>query len=190
VSVQLIVGLGNPGTEYEQTRHNVGFWFVDALALHAGGQLKKESKFHGEASKINLHGQDVWLLKPQTFMNRSGQSVAALARFYKIPLENILVIHDELDLPPGVARLKQGGGHAGHNGLRDIGSQMGGSNFLRLRIGIGHPGRASQVTSFVLSKPSRSEQGLVEEAIDKSIAAMPLIMQGELERAMHQLHST
>ncbi len=187
--VQLIVGLGNPGAEYEQTRHNAGFWFVDAVARSAGGNLKNESKFHGEACKVRLDGHEVWLLKPQTFMNRSGQAVAALARFYKISLENILVAHDELDLLPGVARLKQGGGHAGHNGLRDIGSLMGGNNFLRLRIGIGHPGHASQVTGFVLGKPPQSERTLIEESIAEAVATLPLIMQGEMARAMNRLHS-
>ena len=187
--VQLIVGLGNPGGEYEQTRHNAGFWFVEAVARSAGGSFKNESKFHGEACKVRLDGHEVWLLKPQTYMNRSGQSVAALARFYKIPLENILVAHDELDVPPGQLRLKQGGGHAGHNGLRDIGSLMGGNNFLRLRIGIGHPGHASQVTGFVLGKPPASERTLIDEAIDEAVAALSLIMQGDMARAMNRLHA-
>ncbi len=188
-SIQLIVGLGNPGSEYEQTRHNAGFWFVEAVARSAGGSFRTESKFHGEACKVRLDGQEVWLLKPQTYMNRSGQSVAALARFYKIPLENILVAHDELDVAPGGLRLKQGGGHAGHNGLRDIGSLMGGNNFLRLRIGIGHPGHASQVTGYVLGKPPQSERDLIDEAIGEAVAALPLIMQGEMARAMNRLHS-
>lgn len=189
VSIQLIVGLGNPGNEYEQTRHNAGFWFVDAVARDVGGSLKQEAKFHGEACKVRLDGHEVWLLKPQTFMNRSGQAVAALARFYKIPLEHILVAHDELDLPPGQVRIKQGGGHAGHNGLRDIGSLMGGNNFLRLRLGIGHPGHASQVTGFVLGKPPQGERALIDEAVAEAVAVLPLLMRGELARAMNRLHS-
>ena len=187
--VQLIVGLGNPGAEYEQTRHNAGFWFVEAVARSAGGSFRTESKFHGEACKVRLDGHEVWLLKPMTYMNRSGQSVAALARFYKIPLENILVAHDELDVPPGELRLKQGGGHAGHNGLRDIGSVMGGNNFLRLRIGIGRPAHSGEVTGFVLGKPPQSERTLIEDAVAEAVATMPLLMQGEMARAMNRLHS-
>ena len=187
--VQLIVGLGNPGAEYEQTRHNAGFWFVEAVARGAGGSFRTESKFHGEACKVRLDGHEVWLLKPMTYMNRSGQSVAALARFYKIPLENVLVAHDELDVPPGELRLKQGGGHAGHNGLRDIGSVMGGNNFLRLRIGIGRPAHSGDVTGFVLGKPPQSERSLIEDAIAEAVATTPLLMQGEMARAMNRLHS-
>ncbi len=187
--IQLIVGLGNPGVEYEQTRHNAGFWFADAVARGAGGGFKRDSKFHGEACKVRLDGHEVWLLKPQTFMNRSGQAVAALARFYKIPLENILVAHDELDVPPGQLRLKQGGGHAGHNGLRDIGSLMGGAGFLRLRIGIGRPAHSGDVTGFVLGKPPQSERTLIDDAIAEAVATLPLLMQGEMARAMNRLHA-
>ena len=187
--IQLIVGLGNPGPEYEQTRHNAGFWFVDAVARGAGGSFKSESKFHGEACKVRLDGHEVWLLKPMTFMNRSGQAVAALARFYKIPLENILVAHDELDVPPGELRIKQGGGHAGHNGLRDIGSLMGGANFMRLRIGIGRPSHSGDVTGFVLGQPPQSERTLIDDAIAEAVTALPLLMQGETARAMNRLHA-
>lgn len=185
--VDLIVGLGNPGGNYEQTRHNAGFWFVDALARQ-GGTFRPESKFQADACKISLAGHDCWLLKPTTFMNRSGQSVAALAGFYKIPVENILVVHDELDLPPGVARLKQGGGHGGHNGLRDIIARLG-ANFMRLRIGIGHPGSKEQVVDYVLQRPSLADRQQIESAIDAALAVMPELLCGEVQRAMNQLHS-
>lgn len=190
MSIQLVVGLGNPGAEYEQTRHNAGFWFADALAQQAGARFKNEGKFHGAICRARLHGNEFWLLKPTTFMNRSGQAVAAFARFYKIPLDNILVAHDELDLPPGVARLKQGGGHGGHNGLRDIASQMGGNQYLRLRIGIGHPGHASQVTGYVLGRPAQDERQFMMDAIDSALAVMPQALSGELDKAMQQLHTT
>lgn len=188
-NVQLIVGLGNPGTKYEQTRHNVGFVFVDELARSRGASLKLENKFHGEAAKISLQGQDVWLLKPDTFMNLSGKAVAALARFYKIPAEAILVVHDELDIPPGQVRLKQGGGHGGHNGLRDIVSQMGSRDFLRLRIGIGHPGENRDVSNYVLTRASSDEQRLIDNAIDEALRTLPQIIEGDLEPAMNRLHS-
>lgn len=188
--IQLIVGLGNPGSQYEQTRHNAGFWFVEALARQHGASFKSESKFHGEACKISISGHEVWLLKPMTFMNRSGQGIAALARFYKIEPANILVAHDELDLPPGDIRLKQGGGHGGHNGLRDTIEQLGNSrDFQRLRIGIGHPGHSSQVTGYVLGKPPADEQRLMEDAIDTALKVMPLAIDGELQKAMNQLHT-
>lgn len=188
--IALVVGLGNPGERYEQTRHNAGFWFVDALARRHGGSFRSESKFHGEACRISLDGETLWLLKPMTFMNKSGQAIASLANFYKIAPESILVAHDELDLPPGTARLKSGGGHGGHNGLRDTISQLGNNkNFQRLRIGIGHPGHSSQVTGYVLGKPSPDEQRLMDEAISKSIDVMPLAVAGELQKAMNRLHT-
>jgi peptidyl-tRNA hydrolase, PTH1 family len=187
--IQLIVGLGNPGSQYEQTRHNAGFWFVEALARQHGASFKNESKFHGEACKLSIAGEDVWLLKPMTFMNRSGQGIAALARFYKIDTANILVAHDELDLPPGDIRLKQGGGHGGHNGLRDTIEKLGNNrDFQRLRIGIGHPGHASQVTGYVLGKAQADEQQLMDEAIDSALKVMPLAIGGEMQKAMNQLH--
>ena len=189
VVVALIVGLGNPGSQYEETRHNAGFWFVDRLARQQGEQFRLESKFHGEVAKVAIKGRQIWLLKPNTFMNRSGQSVAALAKFYKIPLENILVVHDELDLPAGTARLKQGGGHGGHNGLRDIAAQMGGVDFMRLRIGIGHPGNSKQVTNYVLSRASAEEQRLIEQSLDKALEVLPQVVEGEFQRAMSSLHS-
>ncbi len=188
--IQLIVGLGNPGAQYEQTRHNAGFWFVEAVARRHGGSFKSENKFHGEACKVLVEGKELWLLKPMTFMNKSGQAIAALARFYKIAPESILVAHDELDLPPGAVRLKQGGGHGGHNGLRDTIAQLGGSrDFQRLRIGIGHPGHSSQVTGYVLGKAPADEQRLMEEAIDDALDILPLAVSGEMQKAMNQLHS-
>lgn len=185
--IDLIVGLGNPGGNYEQTRHNAGFWFVDAMARQSG-TFRSESKFQGDVCKISLSGHDCWLLKPATFMNRSGQSVAALAGFYKIPAENILVVHDELDLPPGVARLKQGGGHGGHNGLRDIIARLG-ADFMRLRIGIGHPGSKEQVVDYVLQRPSLADRQQIDSAIAAALAVMPELLCGEAQRAMNQLHS-
>ena len=185
----LIVGLGNPGREYEQTRHNAGFWFVEALARHANASFKPDGKFFGEVTKVRIGGHEVWLLKPDTFMNRSGQAISALARFYKIGLDQILVAHDELDILPGDIRLKVGGGHGGHNGLRDTITQMGGNTFLRLRIGIGHPGHSSQVTGFVLGKAPASEQSLIEESIERALKVMPLAVSGEVQKAMNELHS-
>lgn len=186
--VALIVGLGNPGGEYEHTRHNAGFWFVDALAHQHGGSFRLDSKFQGEVCRISPAGGDCWLLKPATFMNRSGQAVAALANFYKIPAAGILVVHDELDLPPGVARLKQGGGHGGHNGLRDITARLG-ADFMRLRIGIGHPGSKEQVIGYVLQRPSLADRQRIDEAIAAALGVMPELLRGEVQRAMNCLHT-
>lgn len=188
-NVQLIVGLGNPGRKYEQTRHNVGFVLLDELARSKGATLKPENKFHGEVCKLVLEGRDVWLLKPDTFMNLSGKAVAALARFYKIAPESILVVHDELDIPPGQLRLKQGGGHGGHNGLRDIVAQLGSREFLRLRIGIGHPGESREVSNYVLNKAPADDQRHIDDAIDEALRTLPQILQGELQAAMNRLHS-
>ena len=187
--IKLIVGLGNPGQQYERTRHNAGFLFIDAIARSHGINLKSENKFHGQVGKGRIDGQEVWLLKPMTFMNKSGQGISALARFYKIDAENILIAHDELDLPPGTVRLKKGGGHGGHNGLRDTVAQLGTRDFQRLRLGIGHPGHASQVTGYVLGKPSISDQQLIEGTIDKALDNLSLIVSGDLQKAMNQLHS-
>lgn len=187
--VQLIVGLGNPGKEYQDTRHNAGFWFVDEVARQQGASFKPEKKFHGEVARCGLAGEDCLLLKPQTFMNLSGQSVQSLAAFYKIPVEAILVAHDELDLEAGVVRLKDGGGHGGHNGLRDIINRMGSNRFLRLRIGIGHPGDKSRVTGHVLNKVTKDDRVDIERAIDTAIRELPLIVGGEVHRAMNTLHS-
>ena len=187
--VALIVGLGNPGPQYEETRHNAGFWFVEQVARQQGEQFRLENKFHGEIAKVAIGANNVWLLKPNTFMNRSGQSVAALARFYKIPLENILVVHDELDLSPGTARLKQGGGHGGHNGLRDIVAQMGGKDFMRLRIGIGHPGNSKQVSNYVLNRAGADDQRFIEESIGDALNVLQQVVSGEFQKAMNELHS-
>ena len=189
-AVKLIVGLGNPGPEYADTRHNAGAWLVDRLAHQAGGHWTREDKFHGHTSRITLNGADLRLLVPATYMNLSGKSVGAMATFYKILPEEILVVHDELDLPPGTAKLKRGGGHGGHNGLKDILRALGNNpNFLRLRVGIGHPGQASLVTGFVLGKPPRPELELIEQSIDKALDALPHLVRGDLTKAMNHLHT-
>jgi len=187
--VDLIVGLGNPGPEYEHTRHNAGFWFVDAVARAQGTPFRMEKKFHGEVARFYAGGHDIWLLKPDTFMNNSGQAVQALANFYKIDLAHILVAHDDLDLPPGAARLKLGGGHGGHNGLRDIISKMGGNGFQRLRLGIGHPGDKNKVTGHVLKKTSTDDQVEIGRAIEQAISVLPDVIDGDLQKAMNQLHT-
>lgn len=187
--VQLLVGLGNPGSRYEQTRHNAGFWLLDALAARTGGHFTEARRLFGETARVSLGGCDCRLLKPTTFMNRSGQAVAALARFYRIPPEAILVVHDEIDLPPGTVRLKRGGGHGGHNGLRDIIGRLGSREFLRLRLGVGHPGYKDQVVDYVLHRPPVEEQTAIESAMDEALAVLPLVVAGELEQAMHRLHS-
>ena len=187
--IRLIAGLGNPGSSYAETRHNAGFRFIEQLISRVGGALKAESKFSGQAAKVNIAGQDVWLLKPDTFMNNSGDSVAAAARFYKVEPEEVLVVHDELDLSPGTVRLKTGGGHGGHNGLRDIIPKLGSKEFVRLRIGIGHPGSASQVAAFVLKKAPPAEQELTDEAIARAISHIEDIVAGDHERVMNDLHT-
>ncbi|KDE40398.1 Peptidyl-tRNA hydrolase [Nitrincola lacisaponensis] len=189
-SIQLIVGLGNPGVQYSETRHNAGAQLVEQLAAHQNTPLKPEARFHGLYAKILINGHPVHLLIPATYMNLSGKAVSALAGFYKIAPEHILVAHDELDLPPGTARLKKGGGHGGHNGLRDIISQLGNNkNFYRLRIGIGHPGHASQVSGFVLNKAPLQERNQTQAAMDESLRYLPLAVEGQWQRAMNQLHS-
>lgn len=185
----IIAGLGNPGSQYEHTRHNVGYWWLDQLANELGQSFKTESRFNGQLIQFTTPEHKIWLVKPLTFMNRSGQSVAALANFYKVPPENILVIHDELDLPAGVARLKRGGGHGGHNGLRDIISQLGSKEFLRCRIGIDHPGNSKQVADYVLSKPSAVDRENIMASIDNSRRVLPDVLAGNLEKAMNWLHS-
>ena len=186
--IKIIVGLGNPGSQYEQTRHNAGFWFVDELAAKLGVTFNSEKRYSGDYAKAMLNGKEVKLLKPMTFMNRSGQGVAALANFFKIPAENILVAHDELDFPAGKIRLKQGGGHGGHNGLRDIIAQLGNNNFLRLRIGIDHPGSSDQVTGHVLSKPSPEDRLEINRSIDSAIAIIDDLVNGEIQKATQTLH--
>lgn len=188
--IQLIVGLGNPGAEYDRTRHNAGADLVDALARQLGCSLTPDSKYFGLSAKAILNGQELRLLVPTTYMNRSGQSVGALANFFKIPPEAILVAHDELDLAPGVARFKQGGGHGGHNGLRDIISALGNNpNFARLRLGIGHPGSAAQVANFVLKRAPASEQELIDTATERALAALPSAISGKWDLAMKDLHT-
>lgn len=189
-AIQLIVGLGNPGPEYDQTRHNAGALFVGRLADLKGARLALDKKYFGLVGKFTHQGQDVRLLIPTTYMNRSGQAVAALARFFRIEPDAILVAHDELDMPPGVARLKKGGGHGGHNGLRDIIAQLGNNNgFHRLRLGIGHPGHASLVSGYVLSRAPRSEQELLDRSIDNALEVVPEILAGDWTKAMQTLHS-
>ncbi|WP_417581933.1 aminoacyl-tRNA hydrolase [Nitrincola sp.] len=189
-TIQLIVGLGNPGAEYSGTRHNAGAILVEQLAAHQNTPLRPEARFHGHYAKVLLNGHPVHLLIPATFMNLSGKAVASLANFYKIPPENILVVHDELDLQPGTARLKKSGGHGGHNGLRDIITRLGNNkDFYRLRIGIGHPGHASQVSGFVLTRAPETERMQTQAAIDEALRHLPLAVAGEWQRAMNQLHS-
>lgn len=187
--LKLLVGLGNPGTEYERTRHNAGFWWMDELSRQYPVSWNVERGFAGWVAKAQLHGQPVWLLKPSTFMNRSGQAVAALARFYKILPEEILVVHDELDLQPGQARLKLGGSHAGHNGLKDIQAQLGSNAYWRLRLGVGHPGVRSEVIHWVLQKPSPDDRIAIDQAIDRSLRALPDLLTGEMELAMRTIHT-
>lgn len=189
-SISMIAGLGNPGSDYRGTRHNAGADFVEALARAHGATLQAESRFFGLTARIQCAGHDLRLLIPSTFMNRSGQAVAAMAGFYKLAPEGILVAHDELDIPPGTARFKRGGGHGGHNGLRDIVSSLGNnSSFARLRIGIGHPGHASRVTGYVLGRPPANEREKIDASIEAAMAALPLLLAGEDTRAMTQLHS-
>jgi PTH1 family peptidyl-tRNA hydrolase len=188
-SIRLIVGLGNPGREYESTRHNAGFWWLDEFARTHNLSFRSEAKFHGLAARGQLHGHEVFLLKPQTFMNVSGRAVGALAQFYKIAPAEILVVHDELDLPPGSAKLKLGGGHGGHNGLKDIIAHLGTKDFWRLRLGIGHPGDRSEVVNFVLNDPRREERALIDEAMQRAQDVVHLVVEGKSEAAMLKLHS-
>jgi PTH1 family peptidyl-tRNA hydrolase len=187
-SVQLIVGLGNPGAQYEQTRHNAGFWFVEEVARQYGAVFRPESKFSGEVARIQVGGRDCWLLKPSTFMNRSGQAIQAIANFYKINPQSILVAHDELDLPVGVAKLKVGGGHGGHNGLRDTIAKVG-AEFARLRLGIDHPGHRDQVVDYVLKAPSKIDRQKLDDAIYDASRVVPDLLQGDFAKAMQKLHT-
>ncbi|OSN05726.1 aminoacyl-tRNA hydrolase [Lonsdalea iberica] len=189
-SIKLIVGLANPGAEYAATRHNAGAWYIDRLAESHRQPLKEESKFFGYTSRLTLAGQDVRLLVPTTFMNLSGKAVAAMATFYRIQSDEILVAHDELDLLPGVAKLKLGGGHGGHNGLKDIISKLGNNpNFHRLRIGIGHPGDRNKVVGFVLGKPPVSEQTLIDQSIDEALRCTEIMLGEGMVKAMNRLHA-
>jgi PTH1 family peptidyl-tRNA hydrolase len=187
--IRLIVGLGNPGADYVETRHNAGFWLIDLIAADRSLSFRFEKRYNAEDCKFKAEGKDIYLLKPQAFMNRSGQSVAALARYYKIKPEQILVLHDELDLPPGTNRIKQAGGHGGHNGLRDIVNHLGSREFFRVRVGIGHPGDASQVVNYVLHKPSVADLNAIEAANRDTLAVMPQVLEGRIDKAMQALHT-
>jgi len=184
----IIAGLGNPGPEHRLTRHNAGFWFVDALSHALGGQFRSHARYHGEICRVPLDGRDVVLLKPQTYMNRSGLSVRALLDYLKAPAGELLVVHDELDLPPGTARYKLGGGHGGHNGLRDTITHCG-PDFWRLRLGIGHPGDRSQVIDYVLQRAAPADQEALLQAIDAALQTLPVFVRDGSEKAMHALHS-
>ncbi|KAA0444690.1 MAG: aminoacyl-tRNA hydrolase [Candidatus Thioglobus sp.] len=188
VAIKLIVGLGNPDKEYRSHRHNIGFWFVDALANLYDATFKQESKFFGAVAQADIAGVNLRLLKPSTYMNASGQSIASIAKFYQIAASEVLVVHDELDLAPGIAKIKVGGGHGGHNGLRSIISTLG-KEFYRLRIGIGHPGDKSQVSDFVLHSPSKAELALIQNAITAALQVIPPLSAGKIETAMQSLHT-
>ena len=188
--IKLFVGLGNPGPEYEATRHNAGFWWIDALAKELGLNFKSERQFSGHTAKGTYEGNTLWLLKPQTFMNLSGQSVGALARFFKITPSEILVVHDELDITPGEAKLRFAGSHAGHNGLRDIHEKLATDAYWRLRLGIGHPGAKSEVLKWVLQKPTLDQSILIDQCIQRTLKAYPLLINGDTERATQQIHTS
>jgi PTH1 family peptidyl-tRNA hydrolase len=187
--LRLIVGLGNPGTEYLRTRHNAGFWFVDALAAGQSERFGFDGKLHGETCKLRIGGESVWLLKPATFMNKSGIAVASALRYYKIEPEECLVAHDDLDLPAGAVRLKFDGGHGGQNGLRDIMAHLGHGKFHRLRLGIGHPGHKDQVTSWVLGRPSATDEDALLDGIARALNVLPMAVDGQFDKAMQQLHT-
>ena len=184
----LIVGLGNPGPEYEDTRHNAGFWFVDTLARHYHGSFRMRSKLFGEEARVSIAGHDCVLFKPNTFMNKSGQAVRALMDWYQLPLTQLLIAHDELDIPAGAMRLKQGGGHGGHNGLRDIHRHLNQPDYLRLRIGIGHPGSSAKVVGYVLGRTPKADKTLIDRGLDDAEAALKWVLKGDAARAMNELH--
>lgn len=187
--IRLLVGLGNPGPEYDDTRHNAGFWFIDAVARELKANLAPERSYFGLAARVNRPDGPVWLLEPMTFMNLSGKSVAALARFFKIAPAEILVAHDELDLLPGQVKMKFGGSHAGHNGLKDIQAQLGSADFWRLRIGIGHPGVKAEVVNYVLRKPMAEHREAIDKSIEQSLTALDLLLAGDMERALMKVHA-
>ncbi|HUG23211.1 aminoacyl-tRNA hydrolase [Piscinibacter sp.] len=187
--IRLLVGLGNPGPEYEATRHNAGFWWIDEAARTLKVSPVPERNYFGLVARVNRPAGPIWLLEPMTFMNLSGKSVAALARFFKIAPEEILVVHDELDLMPGQMKIKQGGSHAGHNGLKDIHAQLGSGDYWRLRLGIGHPGVKSEVINYVLRKPPQEHREAIEKAIEQSLGALDLLLAGDMERAMMKIHA-
>ena len=190
VGLRLIVGLGNPGTEYLRTRHNAGFWFIDALAQRLGARFGNDSKLHGETAKASLDGMPLWLFKPTTFMNKSGIAVASALRYYKIEPQEMLVAHDDLDLLPGPARIKFDGGHGGQNGLRDIFSHLGDGKFHRLRLGIGHPGHRDKVSPWVVGRPGVADENAIVDAVAAALDVLPLAVNGEFEKAMKLLHTT
>jgi len=190
VMIRLLVGLGNPGPEYENTRHNAGFWWLDAVAGALNAPLVMDKSYYGCCARTVVNGQTVWLLQPQTFMNLSGKSVAALAKFFKIAPQEILVAHDELDIVPGEAKLKLGGSHAGHNGLRDIHAQIGTDQYWRLRLGIGHPGNKAEVVHWVLKKPSLDHRIAIDQAIERSLKALPHLLAGDMEAATRLIHTS
>ncbi len=187
--IKLIVGLGNPGSEYTSTRHNAGFWFLDLLAAEYACQFSNESRFHGETARINSSGVDCRLLKPTTFMNESGRSVQAMMDYFNIEDDEVLIVHDEIDLDAGVVRLKKGGGHGGHNGLRDIFSKTACKDFLRLRIGVGHPGNKDAVVSYVLGRPSSDDKRLIDDAIEDALSITSDVLNDDVQKAMHNLHT-
>jgi PTH1 family peptidyl-tRNA hydrolase len=187
--IRLLVGLGNPGPEYDDTRHNAGFWWVDAVARKLGATLLPDRSYHGLVARVNRPEGPLWLLEPQTYMNLSGKSVSALTRFFKIAPDEILVAHDELDLLPGQVKLKQGGSHAGHNGLKDIDAQLGAAGYWRLRLGIGHPGVKAEVVNYVLRKPPQAERELIDGCIGRTLDALPLLLDGDMEKAMMKVHA-
>ena len=186
--IRIIAGLGNPEEKYERTLHNAGFWFVDALARKCGGNFRYEKKFDADICKVNLHGDDIWLVKPQNYMNQSGPPVRGVMDYYRLKVQQLLVAHDEIDLPPGTVRLKEGGGHGGHNGLRDIIRHCG-AEFLRLRLGVGHPGEKHKVTNYVLKRGSGDTEIAIERDIDAAIDVMPQLVDGDIPAAMKQLHT-
>ncbi len=185
---RVIVGLGNPGSRYAGTRHNAGYWLLDEVARLHGGQFRSEPRFHGELCRITVAGSSPWLLKPATYMNRSGTSVGSLAAFYKVPPDQILVVHDDIDLPAGTVRFKQGGGHGGHNGLRDIHRQLGTPDYLRLRLGVGHPGQRDDVVGYVLTSPPAVERQLIEAAIEAALEQLEQVVAGDFAAVMRALH--
>ena len=188
--IRLFVGLGNPGSEYDGTRHNAGFWYLDALSRELKTPVVMDKSYHGLVGRTTVNGQTVWLLEPQTYMNLCGKSVAGLARFFKLQPEEILVAHDELDLPPGEAKLKLGGSHAGHNGLRDIHAQLGSDRYWRLRLGVGHPGAKAEVVHWVLKKPSLDHRIAIDQTIDRAIKALPHLLTGSMDKATMQIHTS
>ncbi len=187
-SIALIAGLGNPGERYRHTRHNAGFWLVEAVAEHYSGRFSRERRLHGTLAQVEIAGRRCLLLTPETFMNRSGQAVAAVCQYYRIPASQLLVAHDDIDLPPGIVRLKRGGGHGGHNGLRDVIQALGEAEFWRLRVGVGHPGSKEAVVDYVLHAPCVEERARIQAAIAAALEVLPLVVSGAQERAMQHLH--